>query len=161
MVIATGIVSGDAAVDKQELFPNPIRGSAVWSAGGVSEHCTSSGEFVYNRRRPRPDEASLVDVCGGQLTVEWIGMLDLVVHCSEDVHVTLNDVSVVPGFAFENAMSVTRMADTHPVIMNPGGISTLNGRLHFVRGATGSYVQATRVPHGAAPSADAATLVPQ
>lgn len=94
----------DDDLDKQQVLPNPIPGSAMWSCSSATNvHCTSSAEFVYNRRSPRPGEEYLVDLCGGKLVVEWFGMLDLVIHGSRgNVHVTLNDIAVVPEFRFKN-----------------------------------------------------------
>lgn len=142
---------GDVDLDKQQLFPNPITGSEVWSAGGPSVHCTNSGECVYNRRPPLPEEASL-SVMGGQLEVECYGRLDLVVHCGEGegVPVTLDDVAVVPGFG--NVMSIDQMRMQSPVTLGPTGVSAFNDQLRFVHGFTGNYIQASRVPPGGAPA---------
>ena len=146
-------IMGDSSVDKQQLFPNPVPGSEVWSAGNPSVHCTRSGECLYNKRAPLPDEASLVTiVTGGQMEVECYGKLDLIVHCGEGegIPVTLDNVAVVPEFALENVMSIDQMRMQSPVIMGPSGVAAFNGRLHFVPGSTGNYVQATRVPHASA-----------
>lgn len=147
-------IAGDTVLDKQRLFPSPIPGSAVWTTGSNSVHLTTSGEFLYNKRYPRSEEeASLVVLTGAHLQVECYGTLDLVVHCDQDVHVTLHDVAVVPGFAFGNAISIPRLVDMGgQVVMGPTGVSALNGQLRFVHGDTGNYAQATRVPHDGLPA---------
>lgn len=146
---------------RQQLFPNPVPASEVWSCGNTTVHCTSSGKFVYNTRRARPEEAVLL-VGGRRAKAEWYGMLDLIVHCGEGrgIHVTLDNVAVASGFAFKSVISIEQLRLlSSGVTMGPSGVSTLDGRLRFVRGSTGNYVQATRVPHAAAPSAavDAST----
>ena len=156
----------DDDLDKQQVLPNPIPGSAMWSCSSTTTvHCTSSAEFVYNRRSPRPGEEYLVDLCGGKLVVEWFGMLDLVIHGSRgNVHVTLNDIAVVPEFQFQNVLSlgkITSSSDGITVVGNESGLSMLDGRVRFVRGSTGNYAQATRVPHAAAPSAALEDAAPE
>lgn len=58
-------------------------------------------------------------------------MLGLVVHCGEDIHVTLDNVAVVPGFAFENAFSIRQLSAEGEVIMHATGVSALNGEQYF------------------------------
>ena len=56
---------------------------------------------MYNKRLPRPEETYLHIGNGHKLKVEWFGSLDVVLHCKEDVPVTLEDVAVVPSLAFD------------------------------------------------------------
>ncbi len=148
------VVAGDPELDKQRLFPDPIPGSEVWSLGSPSVHMTTSDELVYNKRRPHsPEEARVQTLAaGGHLTVEWFGSLDLVAHYSdrEDFRVTLDNVAVVPGFRFKN-MFCDRMLRN--MRFDRSGVSTLDGQLRFIAGDNGNYVQVSRVPHAAAPSA--------
>lgn len=146
-------VEGNRDLDKQQLFPTRVPGSAVWSSGSTStHHFTTSSEFVYNRRFPMPgsEQAYLRAGGGGGLAVECYGMLDLVLHGSGqgDVHMTLKDVAVVPGFAFDHMMAINLLAQETPMVLDATGISTADGRLLFSHGATGNYAQATRVPPG-------------
>lgn len=151
MPTCPGMVPPTADVCRQQLFSNPIPSSSIWTCCTVSVHCTSSDEFVYNKRRPRPGEAHLELVNGAMINVEWFGMLDLVVHCKEDFHATLNDVAVVPGFR-SDSLSFRRLAAKDAVLGTHTSLSILNGKLSLVSSAMGDFVQATRVPHAAAPS---------
>ena len=58
-------------------------------------HGTGSDQFVNNKRLSRPEETYLHIGNGHKLMVEWFGSLDVVLHCKEDVLVTLEDVAVV------------------------------------------------------------------
>lgn len=60
-------------------------------------HRTGSDPFVYNKRRPRPEEEYLYIGDGHQLKVEWIGSVDVVLHCKEGGPVALEDVALVPS----------------------------------------------------------------
>ena len=149
-------VVGDPELDKQQLFPRLPPGSEVWMLGSPSVHMTTSGEYVYNKRRPHsPEEARVRTLAAGQyMTVEWFGMLDVAVRCRgrEDVRVTLTEVAVVPGFAFKNMFSDHLIS---PVRFSRNGVSALDGQLRFLKGRSGNYVEVTRVPHAAAPPAAA------
>ena len=74
-------------------------------------HGTGSDQFVYNKRLPRPEETYLHIGNGHRLKVEWFGSLDVVLHCKEDVPVTLEDVAVVPSLAFD-LMSINCIQET-------------------------------------------------
>ena len=56
--------------------------------------CTTSGTRF-------PGEAFLLIGDGRKLKVECFGSLDVVFHCKDDVRVTLENVAVVPGLAFD------------------------------------------------------------
>ena len=63
-------------------------------------YVTDPGKFVYNKRRPLPAEEFLLAGDGRKLEVECFGLLDVVLHCKDDVRVTLENVAVVHGLAF-------------------------------------------------------------
>ena len=84
------------------LFPHAPPGSSIWVGdSGSSVHGTGSDQFVYNKRLHRPEEAYLHIGNGHKLKVEWLGSLDVVLHCKEDVPVTLEDIAIVPSLAFD------------------------------------------------------------
>ena len=142
------------------LFPHAPPGSSIWVGdSGSSVHGTGSDQFVYNKRLPRPEETYLHIGNGHRLKVEWFGSLDVVLHCKEDVPVTLEDVAVVPSLAFD-LMSINRIQERYDALMNRKGAWLLNGRVHFVKSPTGNYIAATRVKHRSAdPPAMVAALM--
>ena len=52
---------------------------------------------MYNLRTPTVEESRLVVASGKEMEIELIGDLDIVLHCDEDVVVTLRDVAYIPG----------------------------------------------------------------
>ena len=144
------------------LFLHAPPGSSVWVGdSGSSVHGTGSDQFVYNKRLPRPEETYLHIGNGHILKVEWFGSLDVVLHCKEDVPVTLEDVTVVPSLAF-GLMSINCIQERFYVLMNREGAWLLNSRVHFVKSLTGNYIAATRVKHRSAdpPAMVAAMMLP-
>ena len=140
-------------------FPNSPPGSTVWIADSVSSvDGTGSGKFVYNKRRPLPAEALLLTDDGRKLKMECLGLLDVVLHCKDDVQVTLETAAVVPGLAFDR-MSFNCIQEKHDILVNRDGTWILNGRVHFVKLPAGNYIQATRVEHGAGPPAMMAAMM--
>ena len=132
------------------LFPHAPPGSSIWVGdSGSFVHGTGSDQFVYNKRLPRPEEAYLHIGNGHKLKVEWFGSLDVVLHCKEDVPVTLEDVAVVPSLAFD-LISINCIQERYDVLMNRESAWLLNGRVHFVKSTTGNYIAATRVKHRSA-----------
>ena len=117
-----------------------------------------SGKFVYNKRRPLPGEAFLLIGDGRKLKVKCFGSLDVVFHCKDDVRVTLENVAVVPGLAFD-LMSFNCIQEKHDTLMNRDGPWILDGRVHFVKLPARNHIQATRVKHGADPPAMAAAMM--
>ena len=83
---------------------------------------------------------------GKCMTVGVYGDLDLDLHCEPDVRMTLTNVAVVPGLAFD-IMSFSRMQEKHEIILNGAGASMLGGRVRFKTFRAGNFIQATRVPH--------------
>ena len=132
------------------LFPHAPPGSSIWVGdSGSSVHGTGSDQFVYNKRLPRSEETYLHIGNGYKLKVEWLGSLDVVLHCKEDVPVTLEDVAVVPSLAFD-LMSINCIQKRYDILMNREGAWLLNSRVHFVKSPTGNYIAATRVKYGSA-----------
>ena len=143
------------------FFTNSPSGSTVWISDSASSvHGTGSGKFVYNKRRPLPGEAFLLIGDRRKLKVECSESLDVAFHCKGDVRVTLENVAVVPGLAFD-LMSFNCIQEKHNILMNRDGTWILDGGVHFVKLPAGNYIQATRVEHGADPPAMvAATMRP-
>ena len=134
------------------LFTNRRPGSTIFLGDtGTVIHGVSSADCVYNRRKPRPWERYLM-LGNGQCTpVGLYGDLDLDLHCDQDVRVTLTNVAVVPGLAFD-IMSFNRIQEKHEIVLNEAGASMLGGRVRFKKFRAGNFIQATRVPHDDAPS---------
>ena len=129
------------------LFTNCRPGSTIFLGDtGAVIHGVSSADCVYNRRKPRPWERYLM-LGNGQCTpVGLYGDLDLDLHCDQDVRVTLTNVAVVPGLAFD-IMSFNRIQEKHEIVLNRAGASMLGGRVRFKTFRAGNFIQATRVPH--------------
>ena len=129
------------------LFANrrPVSTIFLGDTGAVI-HGVSSADCVYNRGQPRPWERYLMLGDGKCLTVGFYGDLDLDLHCEQDVRVTLTNVAVVPGLAFD-IMSFNLMQEKHEIILNGAGASMLGGRVRFKKFRAGNFIQATRVPH--------------
>ena len=143
------------------IFPNNPPGSTVWIGYGASSvHGIGSGKFVFNKRRPLPAEASLLIGDGRKLKVGCFGSLDVVLNCKVDVRVTLENVAVVPGLAFD-LMSLRCIQEKLEILMNRDGTWIINGRVHFVKLPACNYIQATRVEYGARPPAMVAAMMRQ
>ena len=129
------------------LFANRRLGSTIFLGDtDVVIHGVSSGDCVYNRRQPRPWKRYLMLGDGKFMPVGFYGDLDLDLHCEQDVCVTLTNVAVTPGLAFD-IMSFNRMQERHDIILNRAGASMLGGRVRFKKFRAGDFIQATRVPH--------------
>ena len=129
------------------LFANRRPSSTIFLGDtGAVIHGVSSADCVYNRRQPRPWERYLMLGDGKCMTVGFYGDLDLNLHCEQDVRVTLTNVAVVPGLAFD-IMSFNQMQKKHEIILNGAGASMLGGRVRFKKFRAGNFIQATRVPH--------------
>ena len=145
------------------LFPHALPGSSIWVGdSGSSVHGTGSDQIVYNKRLPRPEKTYPHIGNGLKLKVEWFGSLDVVLHCKEDVTVTLEDVAVVPPLAFD-LMSTNCIQERYDVRMNREGAWLLNGRVYFVKSPTGNYIATTHVKHRSAdpPAMVAAMMRPR
>ena len=123
--------------------------ATVWVGDSASSvHGTGSGKFMYNKRHPLSAEAFLLIGDGRKLKVECFGSLDVVFHRKDYVRVTLENVAVVPGLAFD-LTSFNSIQEKHDILMNRDGTWILDDRVHFVKLPAGNYIQATWVEHGA------------
>ena len=102
---------------------------------------------MYNIRVPVAEESRLVVGNGETMKVQFIGDLDLVMHCNPDVVVTLRDVSYVPWLWYD-LMSFSIIQEMHEIRLNKTGAHILDGRVHFGKNRNGNYVQATRIRRG-------------
>ena len=129
------------------LFANRRPGSTiVLGTPLLSTMASLPGIASTNRRPPRPWERYLMLGDGKCMPVVFLGDLDLDLHCEQDVRVTLMNVAVVPGLAFD-VMSVNRMQERHEIILNQAGASMLGGWVRFKKFRDGTFIQATHVPH--------------
>ena len=80
--------------------------------------------------------------------MKCIGDLDVVLHCVEDVVVTLREVSFVPGLWYELMPFNTIQETEDNVLSRTGAPHMLRGRVRFDKERNGNYVQATRVVRG-------------
>ena len=71
----------------------------------------------------------------------------MVLHCDEDVVVTLRDVPFVPDLWYE-LMSFNIIQETEDIVLNKTGAHMLRGRVRLDKEVNGNYVQATRVARG-------------
>ncbi|CAB1102148.1 unnamed protein product [Ectocarpus sp. CCAP 1310/34] len=129
-------------------FPNPRPGATVFMGdSGAVIHAVSSGEKVYNRGEPGPDERRLMVGDGACMPVSFFGDLDLLLHCDEDVLVTLKNVAVAHGLVL-NLISLNRVQERHRIVLDHAGASSMEGKVKFTKYDDGNFVQATRVAHG-------------
>ena len=129
------------------LFTNRRPGSTIFLGDtGAVIHGVSSADCVYNRRKPRPGERCLMLGDGKCTPVGFYGDPGLNLHCEQDMRVTLTNVAVVPGLAFD-IMSFNRMQEKHEIILNEAGASMLGGGVRFKKFRAGNFIQPTRVPH--------------
>ena len=104
-------------------------------------------DHLKNTRPPTPEESRLIVGTGEVMQVKCIGDLDMVLHCDEDVVITLREVSFVPGLWYE-LMSFNIIQETEDIVLNKTGAHMLRGRVRFGKEKNGNYVQATRVARG-------------
>ena len=110
------------------LFANRRPGSTIFLEDtGAVIHGVSSGDCLYNRRQPRPRGRYLMLGDGKCMPVGFCGDLDLDLYCEQDVRVTLTNVAVVPGLAFD-IMPFNRMQERHEI---RAGALMLGGRVRF------------------------------
>ena len=129
------------------LFANHHPGSTIFLGDAAALiHGVSSGDCVYNRRQPRLWKRCLMLGDAKCMPVGFYGDLDLDLHCEQDVRVTLTNVAVVPGLAFD-IISFSRIQERHEIILNRAGASMLGGRVWFKKFHAGNCIQATCVPH--------------
>ena len=127
------------------LSKRRIDGTQWWVGdSGAFVHRTGSMDHFYNTRPPTPKESRLTVGTGEVMQTKCIGDLDMVLHCDEDVVVTLREVSFVPGVWYE-LMSFNIIQETEDIVLNKTGAHMLRGRVRFGKERNGNYVQATRV----------------
>ena len=90
--------------------------------------------------------------------MEYVGSLDVVFHCKDDMRVTLENVAVLPGLAFD-LMYFNCIQEKHDILMNRDGTWILNGRVHFAKCLAGNCIQGTWVEHGTGPPAMVAAMM--
>ena len=80
------------------LSKRRIDGAQWWVGDSdASVHGIGSMDHFYNTRPPTPEESRLMVGTGEVMQVKCIGDPDVVIHCNENVAVTLREVSFVPG----------------------------------------------------------------
>jgi len=112
-----------------------------WWVGdsGASVHGTSSARHMYSLRTPATDESRLIVGSSEEMTVELIGDLDVVLHCDEDVVVTLKDVAYIPGLRYE-PMSFNIIQESEQTILDKTGAHMLGGRVCFSKDKNGNSI---------------------
>ena len=94
---------------------------------------------MYNLPTPAADESRLIVGSGEEMTVELIGDLDVVLHCDEDVVVTLKDVAYIPGLWYE-LMSFNIIQESEQTILDKTGAHMLEGRVRFSKDKNGNSI---------------------
>ena len=118
------------------LFTNHRPGPTIFLGDtGAAIHGVSSADCVYKRRSPWERYLMLGE--GKCTPVGVYGDLDLDLHCDQDVRVTLTNVAVVPGLAFD-IMSFNQMQEKHEIILNGAGASMLGGRVRLKKSVLGN-----------------------
>ena len=122
---------------------------AQWWVGdsGASVHRTGSTDHFYNTRPPTPEESHLFVGTGEVIQMKCIRDLDMVLHCDEDVVITLREVSFVPGLWYE-LVSFNIIQETEDIVLNKTGAHMLRGRVRFDKERNGNNMKATRVARG-------------
>ena len=130
------------------LSKRRIDGTQWWVGDSdASVHGTVSMDHFYNTRPPTPEESRLIVGTGEVIQVKYIGDLDMVLHCDEDVVVTLREVSFASGLWYE-LMSFNIIQETEDIVLNKTGAHMLRGRVRFDKEKNENYVQAPRVAKG-------------
>ena len=93
------------------------------------------------------------------MEVEFVGCIDVVMHCEEDVDVTLRDVAFVPGVPFD-LCSFNVIQEEHVITLDRTGVYMLDVRVLFCKGKFGNYVKATRAERHERPPALAVVPAP-
>ena len=130
--------------------------TTVIGDSGASKHTFGDDTYVRNKRLPAAEEAYLIIGDGERLPVACYGDLGLVLHCERDrkrdnVRATLKNVYVVPGIWFD-LISLNKIQETHPILLDKEGAHILGGRILFTKHANGNYVQATKVAYHDSPA---------
>lgn len=110
----------------------------------ASIHCTVNLTFFYNKRSPTPNEKFFIVGDGNIMEVELFGFVDVVMHCAEDVALTLRNVAFVAGDPFD-LCSLNVIQKEHVIALDHKGAHMLDGRVFLRRDEFGIYVEATPV----------------
>ena len=112
---------------------------AQWWVGdsGASVHGTGSMDHFYNIHPPTPEESCLIVGTGEVIQVKCIGDLDIVLHCDENVVVTLREVSFVPGLWYE-LMSFNIIQETEDIVLKRPGRTCFADGCVLTRRETGT-----------------------
>ena len=120
------------------LSKRRIDGAQWWIGdSGASVHGTGSMDHFYNTRPPTPEESRLIVGTGEVMQVKFIGDLDMVLHCDEEIVVTLREVSFVPGLWYE-LISFNIIHETEDIVLNKTGAHMLRGRVPFDKERNGN-----------------------
>ena len=104
-------------------------GSSILIGDGAAPiRCTGNPSLFYNRRFPDPDEKCLTIRDGRKMETEFFGFIDVVVHCDEDLEVTLRDVTYVPRVPFD-LCSFNVIHEEHVITVDYAGAHMLDGRV--------------------------------
>ena len=126
----------------------------------ASIHCTGDSALVFNKRSPTPGEKYLIISDGNNIEVDCFGCVDVVIHCAEDVAVTLTNVAFVPGVPFD-LFSLNVIQEERVLTLDHNGAHMLDGRVFFHKKKFGNYVEATRkARHQKPPTLAAVVLRP-
>ena len=121
------------------------RSSDIWVGDSrASCHMTNNAECMYDLRTPPPERQEITIGDGRRQKVEYIGNIDVVFHGTNDVPITICDVSYVPGLGF-NLFSFHTVQKTHRVVLDAAGAHIADKGITFPRETTGSYLRATRI----------------
>ena len=92
------------------------------------------------------------------MEVEVFGGVNIVMHCAEDVAVTLTNVAYVPGVSFD-LCSFNVIQEEHVITLDHNGVHMLNGCVFFRKEMFGNYLEATRIARHEKPPASAAAVL--
>lgn len=96
-----------------------------------------------NTRPPTSEESRTIAATCGMMQVKCFGELHEVLHCDEDVVVTLREVFFVPGRWYE-LRSLNAIQNTEDVALDKTGGQMLRGRVRFGEERNGNSVTGWR-----------------
>ena len=123
-------------------FPSLRPGAMVFLGDtGAAIYGIRSGEHVYNRWPPRPEERFLQTANGHNMEVSFFGDLDVNFHSNaggrtEDRIVTLENVAVTPGSPY----ILTSFSQS--ILLDSTGARFMGNRVHFSLLGNGDYMDA-------------------
>ena len=84
----------------------------------ASIRCTGDSALFYKKIFPTSDEKYLIIDDGKKMDTKFFRCIDAVVHCAEDVVVTLRNVAFVPGVPFD-LYSFNMIQQEHAITLDP------------------------------------------